>query len=84
MENKNLERSLIEVIGNSGFFDILSDAGEIILDDSLGEGLLKDVPVIGTIAKPYETGHSRFGIRWNKGSFLSPGQDRHLWFISFH
>ena len=56
MGNHNLENSLVEVIGDSGFFDLLSDAGEIILDDSIQEGLIKDIPIIGTIAKLYKTG----------------------------
>lgn len=56
MGKTNLENSLIEIIGDKGFFDIISDAGEIILDASMTDGILKDLPIIGTIVKLYKSG----------------------------
>lgn len=56
MGNQNLENSLVEVIGDKGFFDIFSDAGEIILDDAMTDGVLKDIPILGTIVKLYKSG----------------------------
>jgi hypothetical protein len=45
MGKNDLENSLVDVIADKGFFDILSDAGEIILDDSMTDGILKDLPL---------------------------------------
>jgi hypothetical protein len=56
MGNQNIESSLVEVIADKGFFDILSDVGEIIIDDSLTEGVYKDIPIIGSIIKLYKSG----------------------------
>ena len=64
MGNHNLENSLVEVIGDKGFFDIFSDAGEIILDNSITDGILKDIPIIGAIVKLYKWVHPHFFVNF--------------------
>lgn len=58
MDNKNLGRSLVQVVGDSGFFDTLRDVGEIILDGSMNNGLLRGVPIFGSISQIFKTGGS--------------------------
>jgi|TARA_B110000902_G_C14057496_1_gene494151 hypothetical protein len=54
--NKNIETDLIESIASSDLKMIGSDIGEIAIDSLLNDGVLKDIPVIGTIVNLYSTG----------------------------
>jgi len=53
MREGALEDSLVNVLGDAGGKDLVEDAAEFALDAVLEEGFLKDVPVIGTVAKLY-------------------------------
>jgi hypothetical protein len=50
---QNLGDSLLESVAQAGAIDIASDVSEMALDSLLEEGLLKDVPVFGWMAKLY-------------------------------
>ncbi len=49
MNKLTLEDSLIETIGGAGGYEILKEGTEIAIDTALKEGLLKDIPIVGTI-----------------------------------
>lgn len=56
MENNqryNLGESLMESVGSSSLPEIASEAADIALDSALNDGLLKDIPVFGWLAKAY-------------------------------
>ena len=53
MPEGELEGSLLSVIGGAGGKDLLQDAAEFSLDALLDDGVLKDIPVVGTVAKLY-------------------------------
>jgi len=55
MNKIEIEKSLIEVIGSSGGTDMLQDAGELVLDQFLEDGIVKEMPVVSTIAKLFKT-----------------------------
>lgn len=55
-KKESLENDLIKSIGQSELKDIAIDFGEIGLDTMLDDGVLKDIPVLGTLAKLYSTG----------------------------
>lgn len=65
MENKKLEDSLLSTITDPTI-DITSDAMEIIIDNVLADGILKDIPVVNTIKSVIKAG---FSIR--ERAFLS-------------
>jgi hypothetical protein len=46
-------RALIRSVWSGGVKDITSEGAEILLDSALEEGLLRDIPVFGWIAKTY-------------------------------
>jgi len=46
-------RALIRSVWSGGVSDITSEGAEILLDSALDEGLLRDIPVFGWIAKTY-------------------------------
>jgi hypothetical protein len=46
-------RALVRSVWSGGISDIAFDAGEILLDSALDEGLLRDIPVFSWIAKTY-------------------------------
>lgn len=46
-------RSLIRSVWSHGVSDIISQGTELCLDSALDEGLLRDIPVFGWIAKTY-------------------------------
>lgn len=48
-EDKDLGLSLIETIGSSDLSDLSQELTEVALDSLLQEGILKDIPIIGTI-----------------------------------
>ena len=52
-DNSNLGVSLIKSVTQSGAGEIARDVSEMALDSILDEGLLKDVPVFGLLAKFY-------------------------------
>ncbi len=53
MRDGNLEGSLIKVIGNSGGKDLLLEAAEFSLDALLKDGVVRDIPIVGAVAKLY-------------------------------
>ena len=53
MHNGYLEESLLSVISNTGGKDLLNEAAEFSIDSMLPLGILKDIPVIGTVAGLY-------------------------------
>lgn len=53
MKDGELEGSLLSVIGSSGGKDLLLEAAEFSIDAVLDEGTIKDIPVVGTVAKLY-------------------------------
>lgn len=57
-EKDNLGESLIESVGLSSLTDIAIEASDVALDIALNEGLLKEIPVFGWLAKAYSTYHS--------------------------
>jgi hypothetical protein len=46
-------RALIRSVWSGGIGDITSDGAEILLDSALDEGFLRDIPILGWIAKTY-------------------------------
>lgn len=55
-ESANLETSLIKSIEQSEIKGIVSNIGEVALDSITDDGVLKDIPVIGTLTKLYSVG----------------------------
>ena len=53
MREGELEDSLLSVLGNKGGKDLIQEAAELSLDAVLGDGLVKDIPIVGTVAKLY-------------------------------
>lgn len=51
--SENLEGSLINVIGNSGGKDLIVEAAEFVLDSTTTSETIKDIPIVGTVAKLY-------------------------------
>ncbi|MDD7985839.1 hypothetical protein PQO01_12865 [Lentisphaera marina] len=47
-----------EVLTNSELINVTSDFGEILLDKNLSDGVLKDIPILGTFIKTYNIGTS--------------------------
>src|SRR5262245_61944564 len=58
MSSESLDLSLIESIKSSDLKDIAVDLSEIGLDSLLEDGLLKDIPVFGSLVKLYKTGQT--------------------------
>ena len=56
MKEEELEQSFIDVIATSEGLDILSDVGELTLDQLLDDGIVKNIPFLGTLAKLYKAG----------------------------
>jgi len=56
MKEEELEQSIIDVIAKSESLGILSDVAELTLDQLLDDGIVKDIPVFGTLAKLYKAG----------------------------
>lgn len=59
-ENKDIGLSLINSVGKPIFDEIGSDLSEVVLDSLLDDGILRDVPIVGTIL-----GMSKAAIRLN-------------------
>ena len=49
MSKPTLEDSLIETIAGAGGYDILKEGTEIAIDSALKDGLLKELPIVGTL-----------------------------------
>lgn len=48
--------SVVKAVGKAGGFDLLTQAGELTIDSFLKDGLLKDIPIVGTITKLVSVG----------------------------
>ncbi len=57
-ENSNLSTSLVNSIGQANLSEAAAEAGDVILDSLLEDGVLKDVPVFGWLLKAYNAGQS--------------------------
>jgi hypothetical protein len=66
MNNKNIESSLVTTIVNSEIKDIGIDILEISLDSVLDEGVIKEIPIIGSLAKLYSVGNTIQGKIFEK------------------
>lgn len=53
MRDDELEGSLLTVIAGAGGQDLLQEAAEFAIDSVLKDGIVKDVPVVGVVAKLY-------------------------------
>lgn len=47
----NLESELLRSIGSPSIKELSTDVVEAILDQATGDGLLKDIPILGSLAK---------------------------------
>ncbi len=56
MANEQVETSLIRTIRHSELPAVVGDIAEIGVDAIFDEGLLKDIPVLGSLARFYKTG----------------------------
>ncbi len=59
MENIKFENSIVEYIANPNGVELLSEIGEHILDSTLTDDSLKDIPIVGWISK-YLSIHKSF------------------------
>lgn len=57
-EESGLEESLVSSIATADLVDMGADLAEVGLDQFLAEGVLRDVPILGTLAGMYRT----FGV----------------------
>ena len=48
---ESLEASIIQSIGSSGIIDLSVDLAEVGLDQLLSDGIIRDVPIFGTLVK---------------------------------
>lgn len=53
-----MEVELIDTIATDQISELTTDAGEIVLDNLLDDGLIKDIPLIGSAVKIYRAGKS--------------------------
>ena len=53
MRDGELEESLMSVLGNKGGKDLIQEAAEFSLDAVLDDGVVKNIPIVGTVAKLY-------------------------------
>ena len=66
IEKQDIETSLVTSIAKSDLKDIATDMAEISLDTLLDGGIIKDVPIIGSLAKLYSAGKSIQGQIFEK------------------
>jgi hypothetical protein len=59
MADESLEESLVKAIADPGV-DIVTDGAEVVLDQLLADGVLREIPVVGTLVKLGKVG---LGIR---------------------
>ncbi len=50
------ETSLIGTIGKSDSINLAIDSGEVLLDQLLNDGPVKDIPIIGSVVKVAKAG----------------------------
>lgn len=67
-ENKTnlVESSLLTVISNSGGEDLIREAMELAIDKFLTDGILKDIPIVGTVANLFHIGIKTQGYIFTK------------------
>ncbi len=51
----SLESALLQSVGSSSLAEVRTDLSEAILDQAFEDGILKDIPVFGSIAKLHKT-----------------------------
>lgn len=51
MQAMNIGNDLLSLVPKSEAKDLLSDAAEVLLDANLQDGVLKDIPLVGTVLK---------------------------------
>ncbi|KRB57167.1 hypothetical protein [Flavobacterium sp. Root186] len=56
IKKEDIETSLVTSIAKSDLKEIVSDIAEISLDTFFDDGIIKDVPIIGSLAKLYSAG----------------------------
>jgi hypothetical protein len=66
MKEKQLTNSLFETIKGNGGKDLLADAAEFVLDENLADGVLKEIPVVGTLQKIFSCAISLQGYFFAK------------------
>lgn len=66
MREGDLEGALLAVLGKSGGADLLQEAAEFSLDALLDDGTVKDIPIVGTIAKLYSVAKGAQGYVFAK------------------
>lgn len=49
MGDKKPEASLVKTFGKAGGYDVLTRLGEVSLDALMNEGVLRDIPILGTL-----------------------------------
>jgi hypothetical protein len=54
-EDQNLEESLVRSIAKPNLTELAADLAEVGLDQLLQEGVLRDIPVLGTLVGLYRT-----------------------------
>jgi hypothetical protein len=54
--NLSLEKSLLSTLADSDLQDVARDAGEILIDTLLTDGLLRDIPIVNTVTAVAKTG----------------------------
>jgi hypothetical protein len=60
MTREDLSSSLVDTVAEKGGVDLLSDLGEVAFDAVMKDGVLKDVPVLGSLLQLVKLG---FGVR---------------------
>jgi hypothetical protein len=60
MSESGLSSSLVDTIATEGGVDLLAGLGEVTFDAMINQGLLRDVPVIGSLVQLVKLG---FGVR---------------------
>jgi len=56
MESEQLEQSLTDTLRKSDLSSVATDAGELVIDSLLDEGVVKDIPAVGAIVSLWKTG----------------------------
>ncbi len=60
-EKSSSGRELVRTVASKQFADVVFDATEVALDENLPEGILKELPVVGSIVKIVRAGQSIAG-----------------------
>lgn len=60
MKNKEASpgRELVRIVASAKLADIVFDAAEVALDENLADGVLKELPIVGTVVKLVHAGQS--------------------------